>query len=251
MKSVARATDLYTPRLTAFPPASPARNVLMRQHWNHAAFLHWPVDAQEVSGLIHPDLEPDTVSDMAWVGLVPFRMVGIGLRRGPAIPRLGTFPETNIRTYVIGPDGPGVWFNSLDAARLLPVVVARVSYRLPYFHAAMRIERRHRMLTYNTIRRWPGPKGAGGTVRIEVGETIEPSPLELFLTARWRLYTESKGRLYSAEVRHPPWPLHRAKALAWDDELARAAGYSPMVQQPHVMYSPGVPVEVFPPQRIS
>lgn len=248
---MAPKVDLSARALSRLPPADPAKKPVMRQRWNDASFLHWPVDSTEVSSLIHPDLEPDVMSGSAWVGLVPFHMVDIGLPRGPRVPHFGTFPETNIRTYVVGPDGPGVWFSSLEAARFVPVLVARAGYRLPYFYAAMRIERSEDQITYNTIRRWPGPKGSGGTTRVVVGEAIEPSPLETFFTARWRLYAESRGRLYSAEVRHPPWPLHRAAAPIWDDELARVAGYSPMVGDPHVMYSPGVPVEVFSPRRVS
>jgi pimeloyl-ACP methyl ester carboxylesterase len=42
---------------------------------------------------------------------------------GPAVVR--RFPETDVRTYVVGPDGrEGLWFFSLDAARLEPVLVA-------------------------------------------------------------------------------------------------------------------------------
>ena len=42
-------------------------------------------------------------------------------------------PETNVRTYVRDPDGrEGLWFFSLDAGRLEPVLVARSTYALPY-----------------------------------------------------------------------------------------------------------------------
>lgn len=223
----------------------------MKQRWEDASFLHWPVDVSVVEEMIHPALVPDTMSGTAWIGLVPFHMVGIGWRKGPAIPRFGTFPETNIRTYVVGPEGPGVWFNSLEASRLAPVVVARLGYRLPYFHAAMRIEKSGDEITYNSIRRWPSPKGAGGTARVVIGEKIDPAPLDIFLTARWRLYTEKNGQLFSAEVRHPEWPLHRAAAVDWDDELARVAGYPPLIEQPHTLYSPGVPVDVWRPERVA
>ena len=39
---------------------------------------------------------------------------------------------------MVGPDGrEGLWFFSLDAARLEPVLVARSAYALPYKWAAM------------------------------------------------------------------------------------------------------------------
>lgn len=58
--------------------------------------------------------------------VAPFRL--------PAPPWFGRFCETNVRTYVTDSQGRhGVWFFSLDAARLPAVVTARVGYRLPYF----------------------------------------------------------------------------------------------------------------------
>jgi uncharacterized protein YqjF (DUF2071 family) len=223
----------------------------MRQRWEDVAFLHWPVARDIVEGLIHPDLEADTRDGSAWVGLVPFRMVGISLPAGPPIPYAGTFAETNVRTYVNGPRGPGVWFHSLEAARLLPMLAARVGYRLPYFHAAMQIKAHGNQMVYNTIRRWPGPRGAGGIVHMEVGAATDPSELDVFLTARWRLYTSRGGRLYSAEVRHPEWQLRSSTVMAWDDELVRVAGYPLAEDEPRALFSPGVPVTVYPPERIT
>ena len=222
----------------------------MRQHWSDISFLHWPVEPDLVDRVIPAGLEPDTHDGSAWVGLVPFRMVAIRPPVGPAIPYLGTFPETNVRTYVVGPKGPGVWFHSLDASRLLPVAIARIGYRLPYFYSSMRVEVDDRAARYNTIRRWPGPRGTGGSVTVDIGPIVAPSDLDTFLTARWRLYTSQRGKLYSAEVRHPEWPLRSAVASSWDDELIRSAGYPPARSEPRTLFSRGVPVEVYPPERV-
>jgi len=46
----------------------------------------------------------------------------------------------NLRTYAVGPDGPGIWFFSLDAARIIAVLGARVSYGLPYYWSDMRVD---------------------------------------------------------------------------------------------------------------
>lgn len=231
------------------PPPAPEARPVMAQRWENVTFLHWPTPTEVVKRSIHPDLEPDTFDGTAWVGLVPFRMVGIGLPKLLRVPYLGTFAETNVRTYVKGPHGPGVWFDSLDASRLLPVAIARLGYRLPYFHSSMRIGMTDDTMRYNTIRRWPGPRGVGGAVAVKVGWEVEPSPLDVFFTARWRLYTSRRGKLFSAEVRHPAWPLRSAGVLNWDGELIVAAGYPTPEEQPRALYSPGVPVEVYPPRQ--
>lgn len=218
---------------------------VMTQQWRQLSYLHWPYDPAEVQPQLPDGLEVDTFEGIAWVGLVPFRMVGITPGTGPRIPYFGTFPETNIRTYVTGPDGPGVWFHSLDVTRLLPVVIARLTYRLPYMWASMAIRENGSLVTYRAERRWPGPRGATSNVTIEIGERIpEPTPLEHFLTARWGLYSQLRKRLTFARVEHEPWPLHRARLVDLEDGFLEAAGYQPPSREPHVMYSPGVPVRI-------
>ena len=198
-------------------------------------------------------LEVDTFDGLAWVGLVAFEMVDIAPPGLPAIPRLGTFPETNVRTYVRGPDGsPGVWFASLEAERLLPVVVARTAYRLPYFWSRMLIEDTPAGTRYVSRRRWPAPRGVGGPIEVEVdGAIADPSPLEVFLTARWRLFTASDRYIRSAEVAHPPWPLFAARATEVSVDLISAAGYPRPTGAPHALFSPGVPVAVTRPRRVA
>jgi uncharacterized protein YqjF (DUF2071 family) len=225
----------------------------MRQDWRELTYVHWPYPAEAVQSLLPEGLEVETFDGAAWVGLVPFRMVGIAGRGTPPIPYFGTFPETNVRTYVRGPAGPGVWFNSLDITRVLPVAVARLSYRLPYMWSKMRIERHTAgAITYRAERRWPGPRGVSSLVEVVPGESIEnPSAFEHFLSARWRLYTMLRSRLAQARVSHEPWPLRKAKILDLHDEFVPAAGYPRPTIRPHVMHSSGVSVVVARPEFVS
>ena len=113
----------------------------MHHRWTAVTFLHWPYPPEVVQRLLPPGLEVDRADGTAWVSLVPFRMEDVRLPRLP--PRPGPrFPETNVRTYVRDRHGRvGIWFLSLDAARLGAVVTARVAYGLPYFWAAMSVRR--------------------------------------------------------------------------------------------------------------
>lgn len=87
----------------------------MRHRWESLTFFHWSCPIEEVQRLLPPGLRIEPWEGRAWVGLVPFRMV-VKPPIGPALPLLSSFPETNVRTYVTGPDGePGIWFFSLDA----------------------------------------------------------------------------------------------------------------------------------------
>lgn len=224
----------------------------MLQSWKDVTYVHWPYSRDIVQQHLPAGLEADTFDGQAWVGLVAFHMVGIRLPHTPAVPYLGTFCETNVRTYVRGPHGrPGVWFHSLDVDRLLPVLAARASYRLPYMWSKMTIERNGDQLTYAARRRWPGPRSADSRLSIRPASPIaDPSPLEHFLTARWGLFTRLRSKLAYAPVDHPAWPLQHAELFLADDELVEAAGYPRPEGRPLVHYSRGVDVRIGVPRGV-
>jgi uncharacterized protein YqjF (DUF2071 family) len=229
---------------------------VLRMRWATLTYLHWDVDAEVVARRLPAGLTPDLHDGRAWVGLVPFHMAGIALgRRGPRLP-FGTFPETNVRTYVVGPDGGrGVYFHSLDITRLAPVAVAQLVYRLPYAWSAMTVGARDQRRGYLTRRRWPAPAGATGRVVVEVGDRLAPdqvTPLDDFLSARWALYAAGPGgTLVRARVDHDPWPLREARVSVLEDELLAAAGYQLVDRPPtHVRYGGDVTVRVGAPERV-
>jgi uncharacterized protein YqjF (DUF2071 family) len=74
----------------------------MRNEWRELTFLHWAYDPDEIQPLLPDGLTVETWGDYAWVGLVPFRM-HVRTKRGPYVPWISHFPETNLRTYVRGP----------------------------------------------------------------------------------------------------------------------------------------------------
>ncbi len=173
----------------------PLQRPVMRQRWEKVGFAHWAVDPDELQSRLPSGLTVDLHDGAAWVSLVAFDMVGIGPLRGPAVPYFGTFPETNVRTYVQGPDGTrGVWFDSLDATRLLPVLVARAAYGLPYMWSEMSIVESGRSIEYRATRRFPGAPGAVSRFRLDrSGPRVQSDELDRFLTARWNLFT-ARGR---------------------------------------------------------
>lgn len=225
-------------------PLEAVRSPAMRQSWQDLTFLHWRYPVGEMRAIVPHGLEIDVCDGSAWVGLVPFRVAGLTLPNGPALPWLSNFPETNVRTYVVDPSGKrGVWFFSLDAARLAAVAGARAVYGLPYFWSKMRVACDDRTAHYRSSRRH-GPEAASD-IAVEIGEHLEaPTELELFLTARFRLYALRAGRLVRADVEHPPWPLQRASVKRLEDGLVRATGLSDPAGRPLIHFARGVDVLV-------
>ncbi len=219
----------------------------MMHRWDLLTFLHWSYDPALVQPLLPPGLMVETFEGRAWLGLVPFRME-VRASRGPALPWISHFCETNVRTYVTAADGThGVWFLSLDAARLAAVVTARTTYRLPYFWSDMSLTQQGSTMTYDCRRRWPGPRNASSRVRIRIGEQFQPDELterDHYLTARWRLYSHQRRGFRAALAFHEPWALHRAELLELDDQLFRAAGLPDPQGEPILHWSPGVEVRI-------
>lgn len=222
-----------------------------RQKWCDITFLHWRYDVGEVQALLPPAVEVDTWDGAAWVSLTPFLMVDFRIGGLPPIPRLATFPETNLRTYVRGPDGrDGLWFLSLEAASLPVVLSASTVYGVPYRWADMSVDRLRRTPTeirYRSHRR-TGPV-VGHDITVRVGPPC-PSPTELdgWLTGRWRAWTTIAGRLAMAAVEHEPWSLHEATTMHLEESLLEAAGLPKPDGDPVVHYSPGVEVRLGPPR---
>lgn len=239
-----RLRDMAVEPITSRSPR-PVRRSTLVQEWRELMFLHWQVEPARVAGLLPPGTRPDVLDGVTYVGLVPFRMHRVDLPAGPGVPYFGSFCETNVRLYSVDDAGRrGVVFRSLDAARLLPVVVGRVGVRLPYVWSKMRLDRDGDVITYTCRRRWPGPREVTSRVVAGVGPPmVEQGGLERFLTARWGLHVSWYGRTWYLPNEHPQWPLHHAELLDLDDSLVTAAGLSAPATSPvSVLYSPGVPV---------
>lgn len=221
----------------------------MRHRWETLTFLHWDYPVDTVQRLLPSGLQVEPWEGRAWVGLVPFYM-RVRPPAGPALPGLTTFPETNVRTYVVGPNGrPGVWFFSLDAANPPAVAAARLAYGLPYYLARMQVRRHSDAVTYRSTR-----VGAGrAEVEIEVvpGGPIDADQLNEFdhyLTARFRLWSVNRRLVMMSDAEHPPWPLRHAAITRLHQNLVEQAGLPHPTGDPIVHYSDGVDVRIGRPQ---
>lgn len=220
----------------------PVTRTVFSQAWRNAAFVHWPVDPAVVAPLLPAGVAPDTIDGVSQVGLIAFHMVRIGLGPTPGLPYVGTFAETNVRLYTVdGAGRRGVYFLSLDAARLAPVLVGR-ALGVPYSWARMRIGPGP---AYVARRRWPrrDPAPASRLV-VRAGEPVTaPTELERFVTARWGLHLTLRTGTGYWPNEHDEWPLHRAELVDLDDDLVAAAGLPRPAGPPSsVLWSPGVRV---------
>jgi len=218
------------------------------QRWERLTSLHWAYDPAVIAKFIPEGLTVDTFDGKGWIGILPFLANDIRLSYLPPVPWLSRFAETNVRTYVRGPDGkPGVWFFSCDCARLAVVAGAQLVFRLPYVWASMKLVDEGSRITYSSRRFWPGNTSATTDIRIEIGDEIPPSDvtqLQIFLAARWRYYVKTALGMLSCQLEHEPWPFRKVRLLGLQQTLLKVSGLPEPQGEPLVCFSPGVHVHL-------
>lgn len=237
------------------PPATAPHRVRLAtnvHHWDNISFLHWPYQRSEIARLVPEQMTVLTHEGMAWVGVTPF-FIRVRPPGVPVSPPGWSFPETNVRTYVAGPDGrEGVWFLHMEVPSLWFTATLR-SLGFPYVRQRMTVDVIPERVTYDSVPR--PPTGGGHKIIVRPGEELRPlggGPRERFFTARWAAYHRQGRALFRTAVEHPPWPLRAAEVERCEvDGLFGAAGLPIPVGPPVVHFSPGVTVRVGTPRLVT
>ena len=230
----------------------PRRPWVMRQTWNDLLFAHWPIEPALLRPLVPAPFAIDTFDGTAWVGVVPFWMSGVTVRGWPALGRLSTFPELNVRTYVTTEDRPGVFFFSLDAASRLAVWGARTFLNLPYFRATMTVS------SSPAVRYESRRDHTAGSAEFRASYQPEGNPfhpadgtLEWFLTERYCLYhLDRRGGPARLEIHHPRWILQRAQASIEVNTMGRVNGIELPARPPLLHFSKRQDMVAWLPERL-
>lgn len=222
--------------------------------WADLLFAHWRVDAEALRAHIPAGLELDTYDGDAWLGVVPFRMENVRHRLAPALPGLRAFPELNLRTYVTaGGEKPGVYFFSLDATNRAAIETARATFGLNYLKARMRCEREGDSVAYTSER--TDRRGPSATLRCSYrghGDVFcaEAGSLEDFLTSRYCLYAERKGRVRRGEIHHEAWRLRRASWECAACDMTRLVGMQLDREPDSLLVAERIDVVAWLPERV-
>ena len=233
--------------IDATAPPLPGRAII-RQRWSDLVFLHWRVAPDLVAPLLPAGTRPDVdANGDTWVGLIPFVLSRSQFFPPlPPIPYFGTFVECNVRLYSVDEAGRrGVVFRSLDAQRVLPVLIARALFGLPYRWAAMSLERSGtdpQRLEYRSRRLDERSSHPSTHIVAQPGTTPVDTGLSRFLTARWGFHERVRGKTTWARNHHEPWSIVEASLVSLDDGLLAAAGFPDLATRPpdSVLYSSGV-----------
>jgi uncharacterized protein YqjF (DUF2071 family) len=222
---------------------------VMFQRWMHLLFLHWPIPADLVQMTLPEGLLVDTFDGHAWLGIVPFFMRDVRPAGFISVPGISNFLELNLRTYVRDVLGrPGIWFYSLDANQMLAVCLARAAFALPYEFADMRATLSDGEIDFRSHR-----FGFGSSLHYRYRPTEKLGEarfgtLGFFLIERYRLFARRGNKLFTGQVHHSPYQLHKVAVAEADPELFAMNGFeTPAEGAAHRVYSERVDVSIYPP----
>lgn len=225
----------------------------MLQVWEDLLFAHWPVPAESLRTHIPAGLTIDTYDGLAWIGVIPFHISYLRVRRCPRIPFISRFHELNVRTYVVRDGKPGVWFFSLDAASTPAVWGARAWYHLPYYRTRILLDKGGEQITYTACRRPRSPTSPRLHCQyVPLGSPGQvDDPLARWLTERYCLYAaDGHNSLYRAEIHHPPWPLRPARAVFQENTMLSGQGLPQPAGEPLVHFADRLEVAIWAPERL-
>jgi uncharacterized protein YqjF (DUF2071 family) len=220
----------------------------MHQKWGKLLFMHWRLDPKLLRPLVPQGLEIDTFDGSAWIAIVPFTMWDIRAfpPYAPAVPGLNSMHELNVRTYVHLNGTPGVWFFSLDCNNTAAVFGARTFYYLPYYNAKITLEQNDLEIVYSLNRTDEPP--ANFHASWTIGQPIphsESDSLDFFLTERYCLFSEHKGKLYRSRIHHPRWPLQTATLNSHSSTMISACNLPEPADPPILNYAEEIAVDIW------
>jgi uncharacterized protein YqjF (DUF2071 family) len=173
------------------------------QQWHENLLMHWEISASEIARFVPKRLAIDMFHDKAWISIIAFSVKKLRMRFLPSFSPVSNFHEVNCRTYVIKDGIPGIYFLSIEAQKLLPVLLARLFIGIPYIKSE--------------ITRAPGlyqSRNQKRHLELIASYTIGPSialssELDYWLTERHALYQQNGNRLHRLDIHHKPWPLQQ------------------------------------------
>lgn len=229
---------------------------VMENKWRNLLFLHWEFDASEIQKTLPPGLYVDTFQGKAYVGIIPLFIHDVRVKGVPSflIPsNISDLLELNLRTYVYDEEGtPGVWFYTLEANNWLAVQMASRFLSLPYFYSQINasVGPDHKV---SFLWQRPQTNFSSQFDYQPTGEQFtanDPESLEFFLVERYALFAYTGSKIISGRVHHVPYPISKANVTSWNNALFEVGRLAKPERQPdHILFSPGVNVEIFVPQK--
>jgi uncharacterized protein YqjF (DUF2071 family) len=242
----------------------------MSQSMQDALFLNYAVDPAALRALVPERFSIDTYGGAAWLTVTPFYVSHLRGNGTPPLPIVSNFGAVIVRTCVTCDGKPGLFLLSVDSGSLGAVWTARLFWRLPFWHAKIRMrgytvtrQTRQRPKSLDVqfeAERLHGPKAGSGPARLGAvykalsePATRHTGTLEHFLTDRYCLYTQSKKSksLYRIEIHHLPFMLQQGQADLKVNTICEPLGLPLPASPDCLLYSRNLRLLIWPAEKIS
>lgn len=191
----------------------------MYQRWEDILVLHVPVDIEKLAPHVPNQLTLDSYQGKAWISIFPFYLRNIRFRGLPKFPYIHKFLELNVRTYVTYNDIPGVYFFSLDAEKLIPVLGARTA-TIPYYKSKMTRSQHDGWTLYSSQRQFGSQAYFKGKFKvISEAREVEDGTHEHWLFERYRLYKTIGNNVVHIDIHHLPWTLAKVSVICDNESI--------------------------------
>jgi uncharacterized protein YqjF (DUF2071 family) len=199
--------------------------VFLTAEWRHLAMLSYAVDPDVLMPFLPRPLELDY-----WHGKTYMTLVGFVFRRarlfGIRMPFHQSFPEVNLRFYVVRRDNQGEHRGVIFLREIAPKwcvgVIARRIYNESYLTMPMRHSIEIGAAADRQSQFQYGWRFNGQWYRLRVETSGSPCPAragsldEFIVDHYWAFTRQREGGYAEYQVDHPPWPLRRAVHIECD-----------------------------------
>jgi len=202
---------------------------VIEQVWKHVVFLHYKIKPEELQALV--PFELDLFEGSAVLSVVPFYMDGIRFPFLPAIPKISSLWELNIRTYVTVNGVKGIYFFSLETDSKISEMIARNFFHLPYNYSKINANVSSPKYLFHHVR-----ENYSFNLEATIGDLIPINKFEEWATERYSLFTKKNGKVFRGIVEHVPWTLKNISIRQIDNDFTKmvlpnvdnfiSAGYS-------------------------
>jgi len=177
------------------------------QEWHNVLMLHWKIPVEYIADLLPEGLEPDIIDGHAWISWLSFNVENLRGRHLPSLPYVSNFEEVNLRTYVTQDGRPGIYMLSVEANKLIPIILSRLVTGIPYVKSA--IERNYgclKVFNYNNY-------NAAILIYYSTESLNSKAYLDYWLTERHSLYISENKKLYCYNIHHKEWNLNDVTSI--------------------------------------
>jgi len=220
------------------PWLPPRSQWLLSQNWNDQLFAHFAMDPPTVRRLVPEALALDLYDGVAWLTISTLCTSHLRPSGIPPVPGVSFFPLVILRTYVTMQGKPGLFYLSVDAGNLSAVWLARIFFRMQYWHSAIcisgatiRARNPKECGIHFSSSRLHGPAATEGPAKLDViyspegdCEKARRGSLDEFLSERYCVYSWNRGKYYRTEVHHQPWVLQHASVEVRANSIATPFG---------------------------